>query len=377
MSGGIYLIQDNDRLVEMTEQAYATEDQLQELLEKYPNLLAGDRIDRAAPRQWLAVWRETSLVVEEESVERWSFDRLFVDRDAIPTLVEVRRSTHADARRNTIGQILDYAANIGIFWPIESIVTHFEANCRSVDRDPEQVFEAFIGDDASEELFWQKVDTNLRAGKIRLAIVADEIPVELQRVVEFLNQHMNPVEIFAVEIKQYVSEDGLRTLVPRIVGQTARPKAIPERRKWEENSFFHEFAVRNGKDEAEIAKAIYDWALDQLPTMEIHWGKGEIYGGFAIELRQPDRKPYEIFSIGIHGVLQIYSKSYAAQPPFNNPESWQELRERMSSIGLALPTNAEESRLPYFMISTLSDGDTLQKVFSTFEWVVGRIRSGA
>ena len=42
MSGGIFLIQSGGELVEMSEQPYDTEAVLQELLAKYPNLLAGD-----------------------------------------------------------------------------------------------------------------------------------------------------------------------------------------------------------------------------------------------------------------------------------------------------------------------------------------------
>ena len=53
MSGGIFLIQSGGDLVEMKEQPYDTEAVLQELLAKYPNLLAGDQMDGAAPRRWL------------------------------------------------------------------------------------------------------------------------------------------------------------------------------------------------------------------------------------------------------------------------------------------------------------------------------------
>ena len=58
MNGGIFLIQSGGDLVEMKEQPYDTEDMLQELLAKYPNLLAGDQMDEAAPRRWLLVSRE-------------------------------------------------------------------------------------------------------------------------------------------------------------------------------------------------------------------------------------------------------------------------------------------------------------------------------
>jgi hypothetical protein len=55
MNGGIFLIQSGGDLVEMTEQPYDNEDILQELLVKYPNLLAGDQIDGAARRRWLLI----------------------------------------------------------------------------------------------------------------------------------------------------------------------------------------------------------------------------------------------------------------------------------------------------------------------------------
>jgi len=49
MSGIIYLIGDNNELIELKEQQYDSEDVLQELLAKYPNLLAGDQVDTAEP----------------------------------------------------------------------------------------------------------------------------------------------------------------------------------------------------------------------------------------------------------------------------------------------------------------------------------------
>ncbi len=43
MMGSIFLIQDNDSLVEMNEEPYEKEDHLQSFLERYPTLLAGDQ----------------------------------------------------------------------------------------------------------------------------------------------------------------------------------------------------------------------------------------------------------------------------------------------------------------------------------------------
>src|ERR1700676_3122460 len=115
MSGGIFLIQGNDELVEMKEQPYDTEAVLQELLAKYPNLLAGDQMDATAPRRWLLISREMGVPGEEDGSDRWSLDHLFLDQDAIPTLIEVKRSSDTRIRREVVGQMLDYAANAVVY----------------------------------------------------------------------------------------------------------------------------------------------------------------------------------------------------------------------------------------------------------------------
>ena len=128
MSGGIYLVQGDGDLVEMAEQDYASEARLQELLAKYPNLLAGDQIDSDEPRRWLLVAREVPLAAEEGGTGRWSVDHLFLDQDAIPTIVEVKRSTDTRVRREVVGQMLDYAANAVVYWPLEVLRARFEGS---------------------------------------------------------------------------------------------------------------------------------------------------------------------------------------------------------------------------------------------------------
>jgi hypothetical protein len=128
MSGGIYLVQGDGGLVEMTEQEYASEDLLQKLLADYPNLLAGDQIDTTEPRRWLLVSREMPLASEEDGSGRWSVDHLFLHQDAISTIVEVKRSTDTRIRREVVGQMLDYAANAVVYWPVETLRSRFVSN---------------------------------------------------------------------------------------------------------------------------------------------------------------------------------------------------------------------------------------------------------
>ena len=52
---------------------------------------------------------------------RWSLDHLFLDQEGIPTLVEVKRGTDTRIRREVVGQMLDYAANAIVYWPVEEL----------------------------------------------------------------------------------------------------------------------------------------------------------------------------------------------------------------------------------------------------------------
>ena len=225
MSEKIYLIDETESLHDMSEQPYENEDRLQALLEDYPDLLAGEQINQKAPRRWLLISREMGVPSEDEGGDRWSLDHLFVDQDGVPTLVEVKRSSDNRIRRQVVGQMLDYAANAVVYWPIEKIQAEFERQCESNGADAETELTDFLesaGEDTvlSPETFWSTVKTNLQAGKIRMVFVADKIPQELQRIVEFLNEQTDPAEVLAVELKQFVG-GGVRTLVPRVLGLTA------------------------------------------------------------------------------------------------------------------------------------------------------------
>src|SRR5436190_21303540 len=82
-----------------------------------------------------------------------------------------------------------------------------------------------LGEDEDPDQFWATVAVNLSAGRLRLVFVADVIPPELRRIVEFLNEQMDRTEVLALEVRQYVEQgvtegDRRLTLVPRLIGET-------------------------------------------------------------------------------------------------------------------------------------------------------------
>jgi hypothetical protein len=371
--GRIFLLAEGDELRELVEETYVAEADLQRLLTRYPNLLAGDQMNEESPRRWLLVSREVSVPDREEGAGRWSLDHLFLDQDGVPTQVEVKRSSDTRIRREVVGQMLDYAANGLAYWPVENLRGLFEAGCKAKDVDPDAHLREFLADGALDvEGFWQQVKTNLKAGRIRMVFVADEIPTELHRVVEFLNRQMDPAEVLAVAVRQYVGA-GLRTLVPQVLGQTAEAqtrKAGRPRRQWDERSFFAALSAAGDEASLEGAQRVYRWAQEHLPRLD--WGRG-LWTGSCIPVRDLDGVTHYPIVLWTNGVLEVCFNYLSRKPPFDDEARRRELLERLNRVpGVRLPPDSH-NRAPSFPFAVLANDASWAAFESVLRWYLVQI----
>jgi hypothetical protein len=217
-------------LIALEETGYIKEATLQELLARYPDLLPGDQIDPESPRRWLLVSREIGIPGDVDETGRWSLDHLFLDQDGIPTFVECKRASDTRARREVVAQMLDYASNGVEYWDVNRIRQSAAETSQQSGMPLDDQVASLIGGDTDPsaiDAFWSRVAINLRAKKVRLVFVADTIPKELRRLVEFLNEEMTNVEVLAVEVKRYAANDTEthQALVPRVIGATEAARA--------------------------------------------------------------------------------------------------------------------------------------------------------
>jgi hypothetical protein len=276
--------------------------------------------------------------------------------------------------------MLDYAANAVAYWSVDSLRTRFETSCTGENRDPNQLvaslLEADPEDEEAVEGSWGSVKTNLQAGRIRLIFVADEIPRELRRVIEFLNRFTDPVEVLAVEVHQYVGR-GLKTLVPRVIGQSEEAKgrkgsSTTGSRQWDEPTFFQELETRHSLVEAQVARHILEWARPKVTR--IWWGKGTRSGSFVPILRHKDTD-HQLFAVWTYGTLEIYFQYHAYKPPFDSEERRRELLDRLNAIpGVSLPADVLTKR-PGIPLSTFAREAALSQLLDVYAWVIGEIRN--
>jgi hypothetical protein len=222
-------------------------------------------------------------VPEKEAGEsRWSLDHLFVDQDAIPTLVEVKRGSGTRLRREVVGQMLDYAANGSRYWPSGYLRSTWEKSL-PVDADPEEEIQAFAL--ADPESFWAEVDDNLRMGRVRMLFVSDEIPKELQTTIEYLNEQMDFAEVLGVSIARYEAGE-LSVLVPRVVGSSAR---LEQSKPGGINKTYEELVKEGGPATADIERRLIALA-----------------DGHGLTTRHTPKALQLMNRSASHGVLQFY-----------------------------------------------------------------------
>jgi hypothetical protein len=274
--------------------------------------------------------------------------------------------------------MLDYAANAVVYWPIEQIRVQFENTCQSKGLVPDEVISDFLNPENNPEEFWEKIKTNLQAGKIRLVFVADKIPSELQRVVEFLNSQMDPAEVLALEVKQYVGQ-GVKTMVPKIIGLTAavqqkKSSGTREIKRWDEPSFFQELQARRGVDESGVARKILEWA--QAGKLRIWWGQGKRYGSFIPMFDYQGRGNF-LISVWTYGTIEVQFQWMQTRLPFAEETKRLELLNRLNQIkGINLSVDSITKR-PSLPLANFKDFAVLQEFLNLLDWVIQEIKLSA
>jgi len=367
MKEQIFILNKNQSLVELNEKGFVTEKQFQELLENYPKLISGSQINPDNPRKWILISREFGVPNEEEGKNVWSLDHLFIDQDGIPTLVEVKRSTDTRIRREVVGQMLDYAANAVTYWSLNEIRNKYETYCETRNIDPEIKIQELIDETGDVEKFWDSVGTNLKAGKIRMLFIADKIPKELQRIIEFLNEQIMPAEVLGLEIKQFGNE-AIKTLVPRVIGQTSSAqikKGLREYNQWTEETFFNELERRNGEIAGDIVRRIIEHLESKVSRF--WFGKGKRSGSIVPVLDLPGNSHYP-FAIWTYGKIEIYFQWYKDKPPFDSIEKRKKILEKLNEInGVSIPEDRIDSR-PSFDITLLKEKSEYEKFIRIYDW---------
>ena len=192
---------------------------LQELIRKTPNLIPSGEFE--------AIFSNLAAIGREVGTAVGPIDNMFISADGYLVLIETKLWRNPEARREVVGQILDYAKELAR-WTFEDLDQTVRDYTRRYDGRGMGVIELmkqrFGLTDAEEISMVDSIMKNIRQGRFLLLIIGDGIRESVEDMVEYLNQ--NPQIQFTlglVEIKVYRLQDGdveRRLAIPQIVMRT-------------------------------------------------------------------------------------------------------------------------------------------------------------
>jgi hypothetical protein len=364
---GIFLVDGEGRLTAMDERPYDSEHMLQSLLTSYPDLLAGDQMGNGTPKRWLLIQRESGAPADQDTSDPWSVDHVFLDEGGMPTIVEVCRGTDSRIRREMVGRMLDHVASGVTYWPADLLRSRHDASCETNELDPAQSLRSALGGSVDVDEYWERVATNLQAGRVRMVFVAEVIPPELERVVDFLAGQLRFAEIFAIEVKQFVG-GGHTALAPRLVGRRPKPAvSAGPAEHWTQERFLVELDRRKGTGYAEVASRLLEWGRGH--GWHFWWGQGQRDGSCYFVWPTADGE-FRPFSIWTDGMIWLEWVGLVSRPELISESLQMELMGKLRDAGFASRSNGF-SKYPAMTMARLQFESGFQAFTEAMEAIAG------
>ncbi|GAB6053440.1 hypothetical protein JCM17960_22600 [Magnetospira thiophila] len=197
---------------------------MQDLLYRHPEILPFGEIDPS--------YAPAIPICREMPTAAGPIDIAYVTPNGQLTLVECKLWRNPEARREVVGQILDYAKEVSR-WTYDDL-------CRAVRRaagggaDPVYEMVSRQDDTVEQPVFIDDVARNLERGRFLLMIVGDGIREDVESITAFLQSHAGLHFTFSlVELALYQMpkpEPGGYILQPRVLARTVEIERAVVRR---------------------------------------------------------------------------------------------------------------------------------------------------
>lgn len=219
--GQPFLIQDNTATslhrINLGEGSF-NESWIQKMIYENPGMLPISDIDTGFS-PLIAIGREVST-------KAGNIDNLFVSTEGYLTIVETKLWRNPEARREVVGQIIDYAKELSK-WSF----TDLDNSVRSFNRLYHNHSDGLINtvrkhedfEDTDEQTFIDNISRNLKRGRFLLLIVGDGIRESVEDMIDYLSQYPQLYFTLAlVELQVFTFEklDNARIIIPQLVTRT-------------------------------------------------------------------------------------------------------------------------------------------------------------
>lgn len=188
------------------------EDWMQSILEKAPSVLPTGNIS--------SVYAPLVCLAREVETPSGYIDNLYISPKGYIVLVETKLWRNPEARREVVGQILDYAKDVQK-WNYENVDSVYKKYHHTNESLFSRMVLENLCESSDEAVFIDTVEKNLKASRFLLMIVGDGIREGVEKMSEFLNENPSMQYHFALcELEVYQLENGQRLVVPQLTAKT-------------------------------------------------------------------------------------------------------------------------------------------------------------
>jgi len=187
------------------------EDYIQTLVHAHPTILPIAEID--------PIFKSAISICRELSTPAGFVDNLLITPSGLPVLVECKLWRNSEARREVVGQILDYAKELARFTASD---LQREVS-RALGLGPTALLDLVRAADPAvdETEFNDNLTANLGRGRFLLLLVGDGIRERVEAIAEYLQAHAGlHFSLGLVELGIYNLPDGARLVAPRVLAHT-------------------------------------------------------------------------------------------------------------------------------------------------------------
>ena len=205
----------NGQIISLEAEPFGFEVDLQNLLEKFPELVLASTTHALE----LDIW----VIGYEVPTESGSIDLLLLDSGGGLWVIETKLAKNPEVKKQVVGQVLAYASCVAD-WSrekLEAVGNLYLANRRQ-SLTLLEFLSKELGDPAVANEVLDRASQRAQNGDLQALIVVDDISSTLTRLVEFVNSHAT-FELLALKLET-TSLNGSRLFIPTLVGRTASGK---------------------------------------------------------------------------------------------------------------------------------------------------------
>lgn len=197
-------------------------DTLHHLFVHHPRILPGTQIQPGSLDPPRFVHALTPLVIGPHRI-----DHVFLDQFATLTLVRLITDFDPSMSRVWMGMTIEILSTWFSSITSRELQNQMESYWAANNHRVTQIIHELWPEGRTLDAFWETIRLRMEAGYLRFILAMPHVPPPLTVMMQFLNTHMNSLQIMGLELRLFGDETSSMLLVPRIVGalqQSAPPE---------------------------------------------------------------------------------------------------------------------------------------------------------